>query len=240
MLSWFDESPTMLASCVASLSNLRVSHLVAVDGAYALMPGARGCSGIDQTRAITDVAASIGVGLTLHVPRGPWRGNEIEKRNASLQLALATSTEDDWLLVIDADEVVTPARGDCHRMLSETELDVATYGLTNTIDPLRSEQDEFIAKRCAGGLESVSPVPGLLRALPSLRYESNHYTVTDGNRVLCPLSPISEDALDLTGIVRVEHRKHLRDEFRAARAATFYAVREATQIERVHPEGVPA
>lgn len=239
VLSWFDESPTMLAACVASLGKIEADHLVAVDGAYALMPGGRGASSVDETRVITDVCAASGMGLTLHQPARTFRGNEVEKRNATLALALASATPEDWLFVVDADEVVESVRGDARGLLEASESDVGTYGLVTRIDPLRGAEDDFVA-RCAGGLEGVTPVPGLLRALPGLRYESNHYTVVDGDRILCPVSPLSEEPIDLTSVIRVEHRKHLRDSYRADRAECFRATRESTRIEHVHEAGVTA
>src|SRR6266498_1360247 len=53
ILSWFDESPSWLSACVASLARAGCSHLVAVDGAYRLYPDGRPHSGIAQQDAIT-------------------------------------------------------------------------------------------------------------------------------------------------------------------------------------------
>lgn len=233
VLSWFDESPTMLAACVTSLRHLEVSHLVAVDGAYGLMPGGRGTSGVDQTRVVTDVCAAAGMGLTLHQPARSFRGNEVEKRNLSLQLALQTAAPGDWLLIIDADEVLEPVRGAALRMLAETDLDAATCSLVRKLDPQAGTEDEFVA-RCSGGPDSVNPVRRLLRALPGLRYQANHYTVVDGDRVLTPDSYFAERALDLGASVFIEHRKHLRDIYRLERGAAFYSARDSACIEKVY------
>lgn len=225
----------MLAACVASLVKLQVEHLVAIDGAYQLMPGGKGSSGIDQTRAITDTADAIGIGLTLHhLPQAEkFRGNEVEKRNLSLRLALSFATPEDWLFVIDGDEVVDKITGDPRGSLETTELDVAEFSLVTMLDPTRGAKDEFLVS-CAGRIDSRTPVRGFLRALPGLRYEANHYTVTDGDRRLAPASFYSEQAVDLNGMVELEHRKHLRDVYRLERGAAFYTARDSACIEKVY------
>lgn len=233
LCSWFDESPTMLAATVASLRHLDVRHLVAVDGAYALMPGGRGASSVDQTRVMTDVCAASGMGLTLFQPERPFRGNEVEKRNLSLRLALSITTPADWLFVIDADEVLEPVRGDALSKLEGTELDCATVSVVRRLDPQPGSEDEFVA-RCSGGPESPSPVRRLIRALPSLSYAGNHYTIVDGERVLAPDSYFAEESLDLSGSVRLDHRKHLRDAYRLERGAAFYTARDESCIETVY------
>lgn len=233
ILSHFAESPTMLAATVASLSKLKVDHLVAVDGAYRLMPDGRGSSGVDQTRAITDTAEALGIGLTLHhlAQAERYRGDEVEKRNVSLRLALAVTTSDDWLFIIDGDEVVDTVLGDPRQDLAETELDVATCTIVKRLDTQKLDE-AWIQKACMGGLDSMSPRRGFFRALPGLRYEANHYTVMDGDRVLTPPSPLSVDALEL-GSVFLDHRNHLRDSFRSEKALEYYRRRDEFATESV-------
>jgi hypothetical protein len=122
-LSFFDERPSLLAECVASLGRAGVDHVVAADGAYALFPGAKAWSQVDQHEAIVGVCRGIGLGLTLHVPSEPWFGNETEKRTALFALGELVAGDDGWLWVIDADETVTSGNG-LRQALDETDHDV--------------------------------------------------------------------------------------------------------------------
>jgi hypothetical protein len=61
-LSWFDEPIGWLTELVASLAP-HIDHLVAVDGAYGLLPGAEARSPTDQAHAITGACAGAGVGV---------------------------------------------------------------------------------------------------------------------------------------------------------------------------------
>ena len=242
-LAWFDESPTMIAACIASLRKLPVDHLVAVDGGYRLFPDARAVSDVDQTNAVTWTCQSVGIGLTLHQPSHPWRGNEVEKRSALFRLATSMLTPDDWLLVIDADEVVEhadPSIGDC-LIASALDLgggpafDVATVTLKVHVDPLESEQAAFTA-RCSAVGHTLSPARRFFRALPDLRVELAHYCYLAGHpaRVLWSAGLYPEEpALDLQGLVVLEHRNKLRTRLRNDRAKAFYEARETSQIE--HP-----
>jgi hypothetical protein len=73
-LSWFDESPAWLSELVASLARAEVDHVVALDGSYALFPGAEAWSGTEQHDAIVHTARGCGMGCTLHVPSGAVAG----------------------------------------------------------------------------------------------------------------------------------------------------------------------
>lgn len=225
----------MLAATIASGAKIGIDHWIAVDGAYALMPGGKGSSGIDQTRAITDTCDALGVGLTLHhLPqRRTWIRNEVEKRNATLSLGLAVAEHGvDWFMVIDADMVIDSVRGNPRAELEETALDVASYSMVQQLDPVGSRQDEFVA-RCAGGPESRTPIRALLRANPGIHYLANHYTIlTPELGVLNPPSSDALPSLSLEGMVTVEHRQHLRDEYRLARSKAYYEARDMAEIER--------
>jgi hypothetical protein len=123
-LSWFDERTDWLAELVASLAAVGVDHLVAVDGAYGLYPGARGSSGSEQASVVLGAAHGAGIGVTVHVPAFPWPGNEVEKRTVLFALGhLVAQPYDDWLVVADADEVWES--GDLRADLADCAADVA-------------------------------------------------------------------------------------------------------------------
>src|SRR5256885_1150092 len=102
LLSFYDESPSWLATAVTGFARV-CDAITAVDGAYALLPGARPCSHPQQAEAILSASEAAGVACTVHRPNRLFFGNEVEKRNFTFQLAGAGLTGDDWLLVFDAD-----------------------------------------------------------------------------------------------------------------------------------------
>lgn len=243
LLSWYDESPLWLAATVASLAGL-ADHLVAVDGAYALFPGGEARSPVEQHEAIVEAAAAARLGLTLHVPTERWAGNEVEKRNATVELARQVADEDWWLFVIDADMVVAHAEG-VRQALAEAPEDVAAYELVTRDDPHRNETVAKYARESLWQKQSRQPLRGIYRALPHLRFEGAHYVV----RADCPGEPARylwgrEDlhalapAADVRLELRVEHRSHLRDRERADQARGYYRVRDELGFE--HPLGAIA
>lgn len=116
--SWYDEQPDWLYGLVASVNGI-CSHVVAVDGAYALYPYGRGRSAPEQAAAITQAARDNDLGLTLYEPGWPWVGNECEKRN--MMFRLAAVTEPDWMLILDGDERVLASPINLHDLLESTD-----------------------------------------------------------------------------------------------------------------------
>lgn len=124
-MSWFDEQPVFLAELVASMGRAGVDHVVAVDGAFAMYPQARGSSDTEQAHIVTATAVGAGMGVTLHVPRQPWAGNEVEKRSFLFSAGhLVADPGRDWFWVCDADELITAATG-LRGALEATDMDVA-------------------------------------------------------------------------------------------------------------------
>jgi hypothetical protein len=129
LLSFFDEEVGMLTELVESLAAARVDSIVAVDGAYAEYPDAVASTGTEQAATILDVAYANGMEATVHVPQGPWQGNECEKRTFLFALGHQfAEAGEDWFWVVDADEVVESADG-LHEALATTEHDVAEVDL---------------------------------------------------------------------------------------------------------------
>jgi hypothetical protein len=223
-LSWYDENPRWLAQTVASLAGF-ADHVIAVDGAYALYPGGRRSSGGEQAETIQAVAAQSGLGCTIHVPQTTWQGNEVEKRNAYLRIAGALGTVDeDWLFVIDADEVLTDvspmARADVQ----------ASEALSGEVD--RWTTDEM---RCDYGR-----VPRLYRLLEHMEYGPTHFTLggdlATGERVFLygRGSAFDEEFVtpdDFTSQLRMEHKHHLRAMTRNLRMREYSDFRNRYDIE---------
>jgi len=215
LLSWYEEPAPWLAATVASLAQL-CDHVIAADGPYAQFPGAlrKPASGSEQADTIAHTAEGAGIGCTIHVPRSPWWGGEVEKRDWMFRAAELVTTEADWLLVIDADEVLTQVPPDTRSLLEASDKDVAELRIWDR------DGSEVLDRR-------------LLRAVRGLKVEGAHYVWTTpdgkvlrGNQTLQELAP-AEPLWD----VRVEHRYRHRDENRQASKRDYYA--QLPEIEQV-------
>lgn len=218
LLSWYDEHPAWLERAIVALNLAGVDHVVAVDGAYAEYPRAKGRSGIAQHEAITRASYRIGAGVTIHVPGTPWPGGEVEKRSFMFALADTLSSPIDWHLIVDADEVLTAAPADLKQRLATSTFDVADV--------------TFNEPNHAGGRKY--PIPILYRARLGLRCETNHYTYVDrngrklwGNATTDTLAP----RLDLSSSVRLDHLTKFRHEDRRRDALAYYERRDRLALE---------
>jgi hypothetical protein len=211
-LSWYDEQPAQLAELVASMARAGVDHVVAVDGAYALFPCARGGSPSEQADAITHTARGAGLGVTVHVPAGPWAGNEVAKRSWLFELAhLLAEPGEDWLWVLDADEVIDTADG-LREQLERCETDVAEVLLV----------DET----------GVSALRMLFRAQQGgIRVTGTHSTYIDrrGRRLWAPTGSMAE--AEQLFDVRVRHRPHTRRRERDLARRRYITVRDDVGAE---------
>ena len=210
LLSWYDESPTWLAETVASVGKM-CDHLIAVDGPYARFPGAlsKPASGPEQVETILRVAAGAGIGCTIHQPRQPWWGGEVEKRDAMFRIGETMTSAKDWYFVVDADEVISKAPSDLRRRLTDTDLDVAELTLWER------ETQSRVAELVDTSSDYRTPLRRLFRAVPGIQIEQAHYVVTvpgpEGKRVLCGNRDVhtvepSEQVWDLM----LEHRRGQR------------------------------
>lgn len=232
ILCWYDESPSWLAATISSLvSHCEIDHLVAVDGAYALLPGGRPFSGFEQHQVIDEICRASQVGLTLHAPREVWFGNEVEKRSFAFQLAeQLTDGEDDWYFVIDADEVVTHAFG-LHEALEKTDCNVGVLSLYERFDPHASEGASRVAHKVELPREAFCPSQRFFRALRRLHVAENHYTYLAGNgRMLWRGDPQTEPGVQVH--VEMEHRTQLRDIARRQQQQAYYQRRDELGLER--------
>lgn len=220
LLSWYEEPTSWLAETVASAAKL-CDHLIAVDGPYAEFPFAQSkpASGTEQTETILHTAAGAGMGCTIHASRQPWYGNEVEKRSFMFDLAMTFTTEDDWLLVIDADEVLSQVPTDTRYLLQKSEVDVGELHLWE-----RGDQDTVYIQR------------RLFRALRGIRYRDCHYVVTapaeTGVKVLSGDQQIHTlEHAEYLPDLRLEHRTAHRTALRNGLKNQYYA--KLPGIERV-------
>jgi hypothetical protein len=98
LMSWYDEDASWLDRRHRQPLPRGMTHLVAVDGAYALFPDGRARSGVEQHRAISETCEGLGISSTIYAPQTVWTGNEVEKRSFMFRLGLAVADgPQDWL-----------------------------------------------------------------------------------------------------------------------------------------------
>jgi hypothetical protein len=213
-LAWYDEDPAMLAELTASMARAGVDHVVAVDGAYSLFPHAKGGSPSEQAVTVLQTARGAQMGVTVHVPPHPWVGNECEKRSFMFDAAhLLAEPGEDWLWVLDADEVIEAA-GDLRGDLALTIEDVAEVLLVED-----------------GG---VSPMRMLFRAqMGGIRVVGSHSTYLDmlGRQLWAPAGELvaAEQLFD----VRVRHRPAARSMAREQAQQRYCDLRDEVNAEHV-------
>jgi hypothetical protein len=213
-LSWYDEQPAWLAELVASLTRAGATHIVAVDGAYVLYPGAQPRSPSEQAHAIIGTAAGVGIGATVHAPSLSWIGNETEKRRWMFSAAaLIAESLEDWLLVIDADELIDTASG-LLEALQRTDLDVAEVLL--------------------GSAAGWAPARRLFRAQrdPIVVWRRHClYQTRDGSVLWDQANPGQQVPAESIWDVRIRHRHDERDQGRQDRQRTYCERRDELKVE---------
>jgi hypothetical protein len=237
VLSWYDESPHWLATAVAGFGRL-CDSIIAVDGAYALFPGARPRSHPQQAEAIVQAADAAECGLILHRPDDIWYGNEVEKRNFSLKLAGNILEEgEDWLLVFDADYHMLMCNPEMIRAeLAQTDLNVATYTILDGIDFLGDEAlGKYAATVDSIDHEWTCRTRDIYRWNPSIKIGPAHWTysaLVDGKRRWLRGPWEKEvDALELDRNLVVYHRTQDRVSGRRERAKRYYDTRMEQKTE---------
>lgn len=235
LLSWYSERPDWLAGCIASYARFAgITHLIALDGAYALFPDALAASNSLEHDMIVETSRAEGLHTTLVIPDRPWEGNEVEKRNALFRLADTVSDpEHDWLVVIDADEIVTGrSNPDAIRSkLGDTEHHAASCTLweRKTLDTPSEAQ---VARSFSYDPNTAVPHRKLFRAFHGITVVNNHFTYVApglerplwGQRRLC-------SELDLTTDLIVEHRTAHRAEHRRQQSSAYYKRRDLAGVE---------
>lgn len=231
LLSWYQESPAMLATAVTTAAPF-LDHLVAVDGAYSFFPDAQGQSPLEQATTIRDAALAHNLGLTLHQPREPWRENEVEKRSFMFHLAESVTEPTDWYYIIDADEQVTHVHSDPRELLEATDLDAGevTYWWHR---PHTTPEDRPFATP----LREQQGLIKFFRAVRGLHCHTAHhrYRAPDGRYLWNPGGRESVEPVDLRDVIRVQHRNQERDLWRQQEAQTYYTRRDTYRIEATLP-----
>lgn len=218
-LNFFNERDDWLREAILSTVPFEPRLIVCADGKYDLYPdlGAR-LSPRQNYQTIQATAIEQVGAMTALVDRNSWRGNEVEKRQKMIDLALRLSQPEDFLMLLDSDWVVEET-GDALERLQSTTFDAAEIG---------------IYEGClADGSPGVYPLRMFMRATEGLSVGNSHdvFRLPDGriHRQLGVGSTVP--ALDLTGIVTVHHRTRERDQRRLDRQRSYYKERDSRMIE---------
>jgi hypothetical protein len=226
LLSWFDEPRESLIACLRGLADAGVDHVVAVDGRYSLFPSESHASDTLQHATITQACAALGMACTLHVPSQPWQGNEVEKRTALFALAHATSAPGDWFWVQDADMVAVKWPADLKERLAATTADVADV---EWFDVVAAKANRIDWPASAVGRSMFRRQDAPITVGP----KHCHYNAPDGRLLWAGTGERAvTDVLDLSAVVRTEHRPNERPPERQLGKMTYYAARDETGIER--------
>lgn len=149
LLCWWNEDPAWLHDVIQALPLAGVTQLVACDGAYQNFPAGTPASPHEQAEAIMTAAHDAGIPCDLYQPHALW-ANEPAKRTHSFRLADAIRP--DWLLVIDADEVILEAPADLHDRLQASDADYAEV----------CSLDAPSSVLAAGFLDSETAIPNVM------------------------------------------------------------------------------
>lgn len=215
---WYDESPDDLAAMARSLHGF-ADGMVALDGAFETFPlgDNRPWSPSEQYAALADGCAGE-IELVLYQPTraGEWfghRGNEVEKRNASVRMAWGVLGAD-WVFNVDADMFLEEA-GDARRQMELTDEDVVISDVEG------------------------HPTRHIYRYSPGLRHYRSHWIVLnergmlsgprDPNRGIGDYPPLLP-GLDLRETLLFAHPEK-RDYWRRVRQKAWYEIRDGTKLE---------
>lgn len=216
LFSWYRERPDWIAAALTSASRLGITHVIALDGAYFLLPDARPRSSTYEHLQIIETCNALDIGLTLAWPALAWTGNEVEKRTALFRHADAICEPGDWLLVWDADEIATNPH-DIRSRLAQTPEDAAELTFTQE----ERDEDRTISR---------APIRKLFRWTPGIHADTNHFTYrTRDNRTLWGQRD-QAPAADFTDLV-LEHRTNFRPPARHRQQRTYYERRQQTLAE---------
>ncbi len=243
LLSWYDESPSWLSTCVTGIGRF-ADYLIAVDGAYMLFPSARPRSHPQQAEAIVHTAEAAGLGLLLHQPKEPWRGNEVAKRNHCLTLASTVCEEGDWVTVVDADYHLLKCNPDMIRKeLEETDAEVASYTILDGKDFMSDAKLAAYANHNDIDTEWTIRTRDLYRWNPTLRVGPAHWCysaeIEGGRRWLRGPYTSVIDCWDLNSSLVFYHRTQDRAKKRQQDAGAYYTRRAAAGIEDIASYGEP-
>lgn len=221
-LSWYREDPVWLVEMVESVAPFAAS-VTAIDGPYPLLEYEQDTSTLAEYAAIRDTCHAHGMDAHFLAP-GPL--SEVEKRTVMFrEAARQAANTDDWLLVMDSDELVTGV----------------------DVDGLRQALGEspYLAAECTyrhrPNTRGDEPFRKLFRALPGIYLEGTHFVYAvhyrgdthylwHSSRGVYRRQPVP--ATDVCSLLTVSHRPEPKTA-RREQQRTYYRARERVGIESV-------
>lgn len=213
MVNLFDEGPEMVVQMADELAKMGVKRCVVVEGPYALYP--------DFHERLYDWGEEMGAlnlrlnqhGISMHgETHTVWVGNEVEKRQRALEIAL--DLPEPWLLIWDVDFVA-----------------VKPVDLAAVIPRMEKLFGDFIIREDVG--DSTWRNRPFMRAVPGMRYEGNHHTIVfpDGRRISTGLVAKSVESWGQLMPMDILHTRHRRAEARRERQQAYYDKRDTLKAE---------
>lgn len=233
LLCWYDEDPSMLAAHVASLPLASVDLLVALDGAYADYPGGMVQSPTEQYKALFLAAESAGVDLHLVARHEsePLFESEMEKRT---ELFRMSEGQADWLIVLDADEVVINAPNDLRDRLSAADCDVFEVPFLDDPHPTLGYAEDADGEPYVARARHVKYRRSVFRAIPGIRVEGRHSRYIAGDGRILWGDPLWGDEPVPAKRMRefvFDHRSGQRGADRNIARQGYYAARDENLVE---------
>lgn len=212
-LAWYLEPPEFLDRLVRSLGGV-VDELVALDGRWDLFNDQAGKSFLspsDETRAIADAGAAVGVRVNFGHVQGVWE-SQVAKRNALMRKACAIGAT--HVMVVDGDEWVSRCDGPGLRQaLASSSAHVWRLAFMTEAGAMQGYPDQ--------------PIRRIYLASPSLRVELAHNGYRDdtgwlhGDSAFVDLLPAEDLSVHLAMrhelMSRGDERNAMRLEYRAGR-----------------------
>jgi hypothetical protein len=234
LISWWEESPSWLAATVSSAAKL-CDHVVAVDGAYSLMPGGTARSEPTQAETVLRTCDALDMGCTIVRPKDTWAGNEVEKRTFCFaECRNVVTPGEDWIIVLDGDDVLTQVPEDTRTKLELTDKDVAQVVLWDR-ETWVNEETAAAAVQFELPPHSTQQQRRIYRAAEEIVVAGAHYCyqARNGDQTSWYWGTNDHDLTPALALhdVRIEHRTKHRDKWRKGQANEYYERRNALNIE---------
>jgi len=169
-----------------------------------------------------ETALSLGMNCTIHVPDGPWAGNEVGKLQHLFDLGVPEPMED-WFFRIDGDELLTDVPFDARQRIEETDLHAVDLRMWARTDGVTRHE--------------MWPIRRLWRCVPEMRVGPAHHIMhglIDGQRTVLADSENRQrqtPGLDMPDLL-MEHRNQQRNSERLERKERYYRQRDELGVEK--------
>lgn len=234
LISWWEESPAWLAATVSSAAKL-CDHVVAVDGAYSLMPGGTARSEPNQAETVLRTCDALNMGCTVVRPKDVWFGNEVEKRTfAFAECRNVVTPGEDWIIVLDGDDVLTDVPTDTRMRLELTDMDVAEVVLWDR-QTWSNDETAAAARELELPPHSTQHQRRIFRAADEIVVAGAHfcYQARHGDETSWYWGTQDHGLTPALALhdVKIEHRTKHRDKWRKRQAQDYYERRNALKAE---------